>query len=490
MADSVNGSMLPSISNAEGLTQSLFAPRMIVQTQGEPKTPATTTHAKQSKAFKLNVMRSSSAMKLNVLRQQPGITDATYSTTSGGAQGELSPVRKSKAKQASNNKFSIKTGSMSPRKLKTKSKKIEKPITVLIESAEEPMGISPLPIIESPGFLTVKPRRQNTGLTEDERTRTPSDRTPTTKGELTPNKIRVTSKANKYCCGESPTRKVKLARPNLTMEIDSSSNDHSYFVNHVRGPKAMTPMRNHVARDFTSLMPKSHIGIEYFKQAHSVISMMEYDRVVQRPRTIDFIRKFPNRKLLLLDLDETLIHCSGNLSLIKKFDIELDFVNDEGIFIPGLLNIRPHAQAFLKSMSKVYEVVIFTASMKYYADTILEVIDPKRQYVSNSFYRESCSQTSSGKLVKDLTVFGGVPLSDMLLVDNNIYCMWTHPNHGVPVLHFTFDRSDKELIGLESFLLDLVKYKDHSSILKKQFKIESLYKTRDISQFLSQFTKA
>ena len=60
---------------------------------------------------------------------------------------------------------------------------------------------------------------------------------------------------------------------------------------------------------------------------------------------------------LVLDLDETLVHF--------KEDQE-DEING------GILLQRPFVTEFLKTMSKFYEIVIFTAGMQDYADWALE----------------------------------------------------------------------------------------------------------------------
>eukprot|EP00350_Pseudokeronopsis_sp_OXSARD2_P000629 CAMPEP_0170540352 /NCGR_PEP_ID=MMETSP0211-20121228/357_1 /TAXON_ID=311385 /ORGANISM="Pseudokeronopsis sp., Strain OXSARD2" /LENGTH=152 /DNA_ID=CAMNT_0010842717 /DNA_START=1804 /DNA_END=2262 /DNA_ORIENTATION=- len=56
---------------------------------------------------------------------------------------------------------------------------------------------------------------------------------------------------------------------------------------------------------------------------------------------------------LVLDLDETLVH---------YFEI-----GNEGHFL-----VRPGVDIFLKEMSELYEVVIFTAAMQDYADWVLD----------------------------------------------------------------------------------------------------------------------
>ena len=48
--------------------------------------------------------------------------------------------------------------------------------------------------------------------------------------------------------------------------------------------------------------------------------------------------------------------------------------------------MRPFAEQFLIDMSKLYEIVIFTAAVKEYADWILDLIDPQR-VISYRLYR-------------------------------------------------------------------------------------------------------
>ena len=60
---------------------------------------------------------------------------------------------------------------------------------------------------------------------------------------------------------------------------------------------------------------------------------------------------------LVLDLDETLVNYC-------------DKIRD---FQP-----RPYARKFLKHMSKSWEIIVFTAGLKDYADRIIDVLDPNR----------------------------------------------------------------------------------------------------------------
>lgn len=66
-----------------------------------------------------------------------------------------------------------------------------------------------------------------------------------------------------------------------------------------------------------------------------------------------------NTYTLVLDLDETLVHFM--------------YTPSGGTFL-----IRPYCFKFLELMSKYFEIVIFTAAMKEYADSILDIIDPEK----------------------------------------------------------------------------------------------------------------
>ena len=49
--------------------------------------------------------------------------------------------------------------------------------------------------------------------------------------------------------------------------------------------------------------------------------------------------------------------------------------------------IRPYAENFLKEMKEYYEIVVFTAATKDYADWILDIID-RKNCISHRLYRD------------------------------------------------------------------------------------------------------
>ena len=97
---------------------------------------------------------------------------------------------------------------------------------------------------------------------------------------------------------------------------------------------------------------------------------------------------------LVLDLDETLVHFDQRRRNYRP---------------------RPHAQRFLSEMSKFYELVIFTAGLKEYADWILDDLD-RMKCIRHRLYRNSC-KFRRGVYVKDLSRIGR-DLSKTIIVDN------------------------------------------------------------------------
>jgi len=79
------------------------------------------------------------------------------------------------------------------------------------------------------------------------------------------------------------------------------------------------------------------------------------------------------------------------------------------------LLIRPYAQVFLKELSKNYEIVIFTAASKKYADWVIDNLDTAK-VVSRRLYRHDTTVKDSMYL-KDIEK-AGRSIDKSLIVDN------------------------------------------------------------------------
>ena len=165
-------------------------------------------------------------------------------------------------------------------------------------------------------------------------------------------------------------------------------------------------------------------------------------------------KEFEDKKTLILDLDETLVHSS--FTPFEKNDIILE-VDFEGIMYKIYVLVRPFAKEFLNKVSKFFEVVIFTASIQKYASPLLNILD-KEKNIRYRLYREECTFIN-GLFIKDLKRLNR-PLSDLIIVDNSPLAYTFNIENGLPIKTWYDDPNDKELNKILPLLTFLSKVKD------------------------------
>ena len=170
---------------------------------------------------------------------------------------------------------------------------------------------------------------------------------------------------------------------------------------------------------------------------------------------INKIMKNNNKKILILDLDETLVHSSfqplgldHNNKIIEP-DIFLKILFDNKYYNLYVLT-RPYINEFLKEMNKLFIIYIFTASIKEYANPLLNEID-KNHIITKRFFRDSCTVTKDGKYIKNLNNLN-FNLKDVILLDNNPISYSFNKTNGIPIKSWHNDKNDKELIKIAHFL--------------------------------------
>lgn len=58
--------------------------------------------------------------------------------------------------------------------------------------------------------------------------------------------------------------------------------------------------------------------------------------------------------------------------------------------------------SFLQNVSKYFDVGIFTASVKEYADAVISFLDPENKLIKFRLYRNNCINFNNSFYVKDL----------------------------------------------------------------------------------------
>ena len=130
--------------------------------------------------------------------------------------------------------------------------------------------------------------------------------------------------------------------------------------------------------------------------------------------------KYPHqKKTLVFDMDETLIHCVDNIEEENpQFIIKVPLDGEE---VDAGINIRPYALECLEAVNQQFQVIVFTASHKTYADAVLNFLDPEGDLIQKRLYRDSWYETEEGVYIKDLRIFANRKLSDIIIVDNAVY---------------------------------------------------------------------
>jgi Dullard-like phosphatase family protein len=158
----------------------------------------------------------------------------------------------------------------------------------------------------------------------------------------------------------------------------------------------------------------------------------------------------PPRPTLVLDLDETLAHCSRSSSSRSgpppaNPDLIVHLDDQQSI---GAVAFRPFAHHFLEVASKHFELVVFTASKQSYADKVINALDPDGTMIEHRLYRQHCTE-HHGAFFKELSLLGR-PMHQCILVDNSPISVACNPDHSVLCRSWYSDQNDQELCELLS----------------------------------------
>ena len=138
---------------------------------------------------------------------------------------------------------------------------------------------------------------------------------------------------------------------------------------------------------------------------------------------------------LVLDIDETISHTMklsfGNYFLLR----------------PGVIHL-------IKKLYHFFEIDIFTAAIKRYADNIVNKLDPNDTYINYRFYREHCIYEGS-KTVKKLVRIGR-ELNKIIFVDNIKYNAKYNMDNLYHVSSWKDDVYDQEMVKLQDLLIEII----------------------------------
>lgn len=162
-----------------------------------------------------------------------------------------------------------------------------------------------------------------------------------------------------------------------------------------------------------------------------------------------------NKILLILDLDETLIHASEN-----RLSHEPDF----HCFSYHVYK-RPFVEEFIQNCAGYFNLGVWSSAGNDYVEKIVEEIFPPSLNLKIVWGRSKCThvlnqETLEYQYRKDLKKLKrkGFPLSRILIVDNDRHKVSRNYGNAVYVKDFLGDPADRELL----FLMDYLKRLSHS----------------------------
>jgi len=184
------------------------------------------------------------------------------------------------------------------------------------------------------------------------------------------------------------------------------------------------------------------------------------------------------RKILVLDLDETLIHShhDGVVRQLVKPGTPPDFVLKVIIDrhpVRFFVHKRPHVDYFLEIVSQWYELVVFTASMEIYGAAVADKLDNNKNMLKRRYFRQHCT-LDYGSYTKDLSAITS-DLASVFILDNSPGAYRAYPDNAIPIKSWFSDPRDTALLNLLPALDALRFTSDVRSVLSRNLHLHNLW---------------
>ena len=266
-----------------------------------------------------------------------------------------------------------------------------------------------------------------------------------------------------------PKRKKKKKKSDLEVLLKKNMKDEQYNL--------FTKYTNTVytGPDFT----------QYIISCLELITDLDKDTQVRLKTKINFNfpknkKKGAKKRIALFDLDETLVHCTGDINSVKmKYQHTVDIALPGKNSVKVGINLRPLWKETLDLIKKKYHIVIHTASHQAYADAVLDFMDPEKKYFKYRLYRNNCSLVDIDGVkfyVKDLDIFDEYyDLKDVVIIDNSVLSFAYHLYNGIPIVPYYEGDKDNFLYVVGLYLVHIYKAKDLREANKKLINLDYFF---------------
>lgn len=211
----------------------------------------------------------------------------------------------------------------------------------------------------------------------------------------------------------------------------------------------------------TSMASRKHLTV---KKSQTFID--SYFNIVgskKKKNSKSIHRGSTSKPILVLDLDETLVHCSDTFTYGVEYTVKLGNIM---IYVKQ----RPYLVEFLQEARSCCELVLFTASEQCYADKIISLFDdPKESFFSKRFYRDSCTVIQD-KYFKDLTKIT-TNIRNILIIDDSEVSFSLQPRNGIKISSYRSgdDSCLRDLLPLIKLLPNLKDVRDAQKLYENRF---------------------
>lgn len=220
----------------------------------------------------------------------------------------------------------------------------------------------------------------------------------------------MSDKLNSPCISlmsDIPNLQKAYAHDSSSVEDDAQVFESAQNSKYKKSISAKKNLQNKKALELNMNMKLKDVMENFYKDSHIL--------TIENPDKSQFLPEKSKRNLLkktlILDLDETLIHsCYTQLS---EYDYKLD-IDNRTVYVRK----RPYLNQFLKKMSDLYEMIVYTSSEANYAFSILKSIDICGS-IDFLLTREYCVYYK-GVFVKQIGKLGR-PLSEVIVVDVSFF---------------------------------------------------------------------
>ena len=163
-------------------------------------------------------------------------------------------------------------------------------------------------------------------------------------------------------------------------------------------------------------------------------------------------------KIILLDLDKTLIYCLINTPQAISFQYNLPIIYSRLLHLPFVL--RPGAIQFVKILSKYTDIILYSAGTIHYILDILTTVKLFDTHIKYILSRKNCLECVYGCLKSAKLI--NRELKDIIIVDD---CFWGYPedlDNVIPIPPFDIElySRDRELLICQEYILSILHLQD------------------------------